>query len=364
MRRVVIALGVLSLVMPARAQLLSNRGLVRKNQNLAGRILDFTGNHGEERRLYSPILGMRRDLYVYLPPGYTPSKAYPLILYFHGAFGDEHSFLDDARIEELDELILAGVAPPCIVACPDGGYTGRNFSLDPQSFYINGRGGRFEDHVLFEVLPFLTSNFSIRPEREAHAIHGYSSGAFGALSIAIRHRHLFGSVAVIGPPANLRYTTYSRDSLEDFNPATYRWQDRYNPRGVIGIYLFGLVRLRARTFVGPIFGPSEGVIERIARVNPADVLFTSGLRPDEMSIYIHYPGRDNFNFDAQTESFAWLASRLGIAVTLECDPDAYHELGYFRRTHSRSWRWLASHILPPVDRSPSCRAGTALRPRP
>src|SRR4051794_30736633 len=359
MRRAIIALGVLCLClglgMPARAQFLGNRALDRKNRELAGRILDFTRNHGEDRRLFSPILGMPRDLYVYLPPGYTPSRSYPLILYFHGAFGDEHSFLDDSRIEQLDRLILAGLAPPCIVACPDGGYTGRNFSLDPQSFYINGRGGRFEDHVLGEVLPFLMSRFSIRPERPAHAIHGYSSGAFGALSIAIRHHDFFGAVAVIGPPANLRYTTCFGDSLADFDPATYRWQDRYNPHGVIGVYGFGLVRLRARTFVRPIFGASEGVIGRIARVNPADVLFTSGLRPNELAIYIHYPGRDNFNFDAQSESFAWLASRLGIAVTLEQDPDAYHELGYFRKTHSRSWRWLASHILPPVDRPQSCR---------
>jgi Putative esterase len=350
MARVLIALGFLGLVMPARAQFLS-RELERKNRDLAGRILDFTRNHGADRRLYSPILGMPRDLYVYVPPGYSPSRAYPLILYFHGAFGDEHSFLDDARIERLDQLIRAGQAPPCVVACPDGGYTGRNFSLDPQSMYINGRGGRFEDHILFEVMPFLMSRFSIRPERAAHAIHGYSSGAFGALSIAIRHRDLFGAVAVIGPPANLRYTTCLRDNLADFDPSTYRWQDRYNPHGVIGIYLFGLVRLRARGFVRPVFGSGPGVIERIARVNPADVLCSSGLQPDELAIYIHYPGRDNFNFDAQSESFAWLAARRGIAVTMESEPDAYHDLGYFRRTHDRSWRWLASNILPPIEKS-------------
>jgi len=250
-------------------------------------------------------------------------------------------------------LIRAGQAPPCVVACPDGGYTGRNFSLDPQSMYINGRGRRFEDHILYEVVPFLMSRFSIRPEREAHAIHGYSSGAFGALSLAIRHRDFFGAVAVIGPPANLRYTTTSRANLADFDPATYRWQDRYNPHGVIGIYLFGLVRLRARGFVRPVFGPSEGVIDRIARVNPADVLFTSGIQPNELAIYIHYPGRDNFNFDAQSESFAWLAAQRGIAVTVESDPDAYHELGYFRKTHTQTWRWLAAHILPPDAETPT-----------
>ena len=42
-------------------------------------------------------------------------------------------------------------------------------STEHHSLFINGPNGRFEDHILQEVIPFLTAKFSIRPEREAHA---------------------------------------------------------------------------------------------------------------------------------------------------------------------------------------------------
>src|SRR5258708_4750330 len=67
--------------------------LNRVNRQLAGHIVDYTKNHGADRSLWSPALGQRRDMYVYLPPGYDPSKHYPLILWLHGFSQDEHSFL-------------------------------------------------------------------------------------------------------------------------------------------------------------------------------------------------------------------------------------------------------------------------------
>ena len=39
-------------------------------------------------------------------------------------------------------------------------------------------------------------------------------------------------------------------------------------------------------------------------------------------MYVNYPGRDNYNFDAQDKSFAWLAAQRGIAVDLTEIPEA------------------------------------------
>ena len=60
---------VLTLALPARAQYLSHVNLEKVNRRLAGDVVDFTKNHGADRRIFSPILGRPRDLYVYLPPG-------------------------------------------------------------------------------------------------------------------------------------------------------------------------------------------------------------------------------------------------------------------------------------------------------
>ena len=131
-----------------------------------------------------------------------------------------------------------------MVACPDGTYGGRDLFCEPHSLYINGLGGRFEDHVFQEVIPFLMANYAIRPEREAPRALGTSAGGYGAMSLAIRHRDSIGAVATLAAPLNLRYSNVDGDYFEDFNPATYRWKTRYDPDEVIG-------RLLLRPAAGP-----------------------------------------------------------------------------------------------------------------
>jgi enterochelin esterase-like enzyme len=156
MRRVVAALLLIaSATAPAKAQIFSWVNLDRLNSKLHGRVVDFTHNHGADRRIWSPILGRSRDLYVYLPPGYDPSVAYPLILFLHGAVIDEHYLLRPFGLKELDRMMSAGEVPPAIIAAPDGTYDGRNRIAAPHSLWVNGLGGRFEDHVVDEIVPFL-----------------------------------------------------------------------------------------------------------------------------------------------------------------------------------------------------------------
>jgi S-formylglutathione hydrolase FrmB len=345
-RPVIAVLIGLAVVSTARAQVPDFIDIDRVNQRLAGAVIDYTNNHGRDQRIFSPILGMPRDLYVYVPPGYDPQRAYPLIVFLHMANQDEHFLLHPILIGALDSLILAGKVPPVVVAAPDGVLGNASFLRKHHSLFINGPNGRFEDHVLYEVLPFLMTKFSIRPEREAHALLGISGGAYGAMGIAIEHREYFGAVAALAGALNLRYYNADERYFEDFDPATYRWKTRYVPNEVIGKYYHGLLQLRAKRFMAPPFG--EGDIEPLlARTNPADRLFTSNIQPGELAIYVNYGGRDNFNFDAQVESFAWLAGTKGIAVTLDRDPKGTHSFRYLKDNMGRAIIWLGQHILPP-----------------
>ena len=87
-------------------------------------------------------------------------------------------------------------------------------------------------------------------------------------------------------------------------------------------------------------------------MNPADQIFLTSLQPGELAIYVHYPGRDEYNFDAHAQSFAWLAGQRGIALTMEYDPGGRHNLPYFCGAHPPAYRWLACHLLPPVCLAP------------
>jgi S-formylglutathione hydrolase FrmB len=337
-------------VVPARAQVFDLVNLDHLNSKLHGRVIDFTKNHGADRRLCSSILGRPRDLYVYLPPGYDPAVAYPLILFLHGADVDEHDFLDPGDLKALDGMISQGEIPPVIIAAPDGTLEGKNRITSTHSLWVNGLGGRFEDHIVNEIVPFLMHTYSIRPEREAHALLGVSAGGFGAMAIALKHRDLFGVVATIGGPLNMRYDNCNGRYGEDFDPATYRERTEYDPDMIIARYYFGLLRRRVKKYLEPLYGPEPDMIAKISRDNPADLLESTGLQPGELAMYVHYPGRDNYNFDAQDKSFAWLAAQRGIAVELAEDPTGRHNLPYIERAEPPAYLWLGRHILPPIRR--------------
>ncbi len=343
---------ILSGYLPAHAQFLNRVRLDRVNRHLAGHVVDYTKNYRNDHRIFSPILGMPRDLYVYLPPGYDPTQAYPLVLFFHMADVDEHYFAGSNLLREIDALIGCGQCPPVVLACPDGTYTGWNRLNTKHSLYVNGLGGRFEDHLLQEVIPFLTTNYSIRPEREAHALVGFSAGGYGAMGLAIKHRDFFGAVVTLAGPLNLRYFNSDGVYFQDFNPETYRWKMRYDPQEVVGSFYGGLLRVRAQKFMAPVFGDGDVVVDRIMLTNPADLIFSTDLQPGELAIYARYPGRDSFNFDAQVESFQWLASQKGIDVTLARDPNRTHSLAFFRTNIRPAMIWLGQHLLAPTGAPP------------
>jgi S-formylglutathione hydrolase FrmB len=344
---------VAGLTRPAQGQVMALASVDRLNRQLAGCVVDYTHNHGHDRRLFSPILGRPRDLYVYLPPGYSRSTAYPLILYLHMASVDEHVFVGSSFLVQLDEMIRRGEFPPVIVACPDGVINGENRLQAAHSFYVNGCGGRFQDHLVQEVVPFLMQSYSIRPERQAHAVFGLSAGGFGAIGMGLKYRSFFGAVVTMAGPANMRYCTCSGDCLAEFDPVTYRWSEGFNPNQVVGRFYFGLKPVFAKKYARPIFGSGPAVAGRLRRENPADLLFTTDLQPGQLDIYMNVPGRDNYNFDDQARSFAWLAAQKGVQVTVEADPKGRHNLPYFRNNHVSAYRWLSQHLLPPAPLVPA-----------
>lgn len=137
-----------------------------------------------------------RRVPVYLPEGYDSSdRRYPVVYLLTG-FGSRGSmFLNESAWEEnvperLDRLISSGAIRPLIVVMPDcmtrlGG-----------SQYLNSAAtGRYEDHLVSELVPFVDARFRTVPAREQRAVVGRSSGGYGATVLAMRHPELFALAA-------------------------------------------------------------------------------------------------------------------------------------------------------------------------
>jgi poly(3-hydroxybutyrate) depolymerase len=291
------------------------------NLHLAGRIVDYTANHGHDRRIWSRSLHQKRDLYVYLPPGYDSNEAYPVMIFLHGFAVDERIFLKIVRT--IDDAIVNCKCPPMIVAAPDGSLDGHGCCEQPGSFWINSNAGYYEDFVLQDVWDHLCHNYSIRPDRESHILAGISMGGFGAFNLGIRHRDAFGIVAGIFPPLNLRWQDSHGNPRAKFDPRCWSWRTSFDePREVIA--RFGLATVRLGDLIGPVFGEGDAATAEIIQNNPIELVDRTRLRNGELQMFIGYAGADEFNVDAQVESFLYLCKHRGIGVCVAYDPRGHH----------------------------------------
>ncbi|GBD37205.1 Endo-1,4-beta-xylanase Z [bacterium HR36] len=311
---------------------------------LHGTLLDYTNRHGLDRRIYSAALQRPQSLYVYLPPTYEPEKAYPLAIYLHAGMQDVESFLPIVVI--LDHLVACGQLPPTIVAAPDGSLCPGQFG----SFFINGPAGNFHDWVAEDVYGYVVQRFRIRPEPQAHIIIGASMGGFGAFNIALKHPDRFKTVVGIMPALNLRWLGACGNYFENFDPAHWGWREvmaaphepvaRFGPCGII--------KLRAQDVIYPAFGSGPEALARIKAENPIELLLRSQLRGTDLAMYIAYAGRDEFNLDAQAESFIYIARQRELDLTVDYHPRGRHNRQTALRMLPGIVQWLNERLKPYV----------------
>jgi S-formylglutathione hydrolase FrmB len=341
--------GLLSLCLPlavAGAILDRPPDLAAVNCRLKGRVLDFTHNHGADHRIWSSALHQYRDLYVYVPPGFECHKRYPILLWLHGLAVDEQSFLTEHIAELFDRAIVCGQIPPLIIAVPDGSITGRANILSPGSFFINSEAGQFEDYLIDDVWPFLMTHFPIRPEREAHAVGGTSMGGYGAYHLALKHQDMFRVVLGIFPPLNLRWVNCRGRYMANFDPYCWGWRTSVNRgREVIGRFYAGLITVRVRRLLYPLFPPGPDSVAKLSRENPIEMIDRFHLQPGVLAMFVGYGGRDEFNIDAQVESFLFRACcQRGLKVTVAYDPKGHHDLATAMRLAPSALRWLGEQL--------------------
>ena len=165
----------------------------------------------ESRQLRGNPLGDPgdRDVFVYLPPGYdlegNRRTRYPTVFVLSGFTGRGGMLLNATGWGEpldrrLDRLIAAGRMKPAIVVLPDC------FTRFGGSQYLDSSAtGRYESHVVRELVPWVDAEFRTRPHGKHRAVMGKSSGGYGALVLGMRHPDVFGVVASHSGDAYFEY---------------------------------------------------------------------------------------------------------------------------------------------------------------
>jgi S-formylglutathione hydrolase FrmB len=135
----------------------------------------------------SEALGREVSYVVDLPPSYdaSPQRHYPVVYALHGLFEGPGFWERRGLAPILARLRESGAVPELLVVAVDGG----------NSFFVNGKGGRYEDMVTKDLLRHVESSYRVVPGRSGRALLGVSMGGYAALHVAFEQPSLFSGVA-------------------------------------------------------------------------------------------------------------------------------------------------------------------------
>ncbi len=160
------------------------------------------------RGFRSAFLPDKRDIVVYLPPGYDdhPQRRYP-VLYLHDGqnlFDPATSFVAgrtwqvreaaDAAIDarEVEPLIIVGIA--------NAGER-RMAEYTPVADWRMGGGEAASYGMLLtrELMPWMAAHYRVSSERGDTGMGGSSLGGLVTLYLGLQHAHHFGRLAILSP---------------------------------------------------------------------------------------------------------------------------------------------------------------------
>ncbi len=155
----------------------------------------------------SVYLPDKRDLIVYLPPGYDrhPERTYPVLYLQDGQnlFDPRTSFIPgrtwEAR-EHADAAIRAGEVEPLIIV----GIYNTPARLAEYTHERNGHmgGGEAAQYGLTltrEILPWVATQYRVRTDRDSTGLGGSSLGGLVSLYLGLRYATWFGKLAIHSP---------------------------------------------------------------------------------------------------------------------------------------------------------------------
>lgn len=158
---------------------------------------------------YSNTTECERGVNILLPADYSKDKEYAVLYFLHGIFGNENSMLEETnnRIKEIvANLKNDGMIDDIIVVFPNMYATGDlnlqpGFSMEQTAPYDN-----FINDLVNDLIPFIESNYKVKPGKENRGLIGFSMGGRESLFIGTRRPDLFACTGAISPAPGLTPT--------------------------------------------------------------------------------------------------------------------------------------------------------------
>jgi predicted alpha/beta superfamily hydrolase len=175
----------------------------------------LTGNIKRHRAFHSRVLGNRRDVLVYLPPGYRRSlrRRYP-VLYLHdgqNVFDAATSFAGvEWGVDETAQRLIWHklIEPFIIVAVANIGeeriheYAPTPGVIEPKDHpkrRSRGLARIYGQFLIEELKPFIDRKYRTKPEAEFTGLGGSSLGGLATLAMGILFSETFTRLMVMSP---------------------------------------------------------------------------------------------------------------------------------------------------------------------
>lgn len=160
------------------------------------------GDSGKTDKIqyFSKKANRNKPANVWTPPGYDPSKKYPVMFMHHGVMGGENDMLNGWGVREMaSNLIKSGDAVPFIIVFtqmytdPNSG-SAMGISMDVMDHY--------DDYVYDwkdSLYPYICEHYSVANGRENTAVAGFSMGGRESLYLGLMLPDQIGYVCASSP---------------------------------------------------------------------------------------------------------------------------------------------------------------------
>ncbi|MHA3771284.1 alpha/beta hydrolase-fold protein [Verrucomicrobiota bacterium sgz303538] len=145
-----------------------------------------------------------RRLAVFTPDGIAAASPLPIVIYLPGWGGSSEGAIAEGNSgmfgKVVDQLTSQGI--PLRLAVVDG-----RSRYGGSQFLNSSATGNYADYVSREILPELKTRYAV-PKDSTHSciIAGHSSGAYGALMLAVSRKEAFDAVVALSPDSDFETT--------------------------------------------------------------------------------------------------------------------------------------------------------------